>query len=154
MCSWHRRSCSGHCCVSRVMCSLAQEIMEWSLLAPGDAFNEAHSQEEKSLGGSVDSPRSSLFCGMVFFSWVFDAICKEFGHPHVVVFAARANKTTIVKETLYPCLLWYLLVQSHIRKFHQGLEMLRLHTWKLSSTSSPRFTFQEKLWRPLLWASE
>ena len=33
-------------------------------------------------------------------------------------------------------MLWYLLVQPYLRKFLKGLELLCLHSWKLSSNLS------------------
>ena len=39
----------------------------------------------------------------------------------------------LVEEPLKLPLLWKLLFQPHVRKFHRGLEMLYLHSWKLSS---------------------
>ena len=36
---------------------------------------------------------------------------------------------------LKPPMLWNLLVQAHVQKFHRVLKSLRLHTWKLSSYS-------------------
>ena len=47
----------------------------------------------------------------------------------------------LVAGPLWLPLLWNLLVQSHIRKFHRVLGMLRLHAWKLSSDVSERLAF-------------
>ena len=38
-------------------------------------------------------------------------------------------------------MLWSLLVQPHVRKFHRGLELLHLHTWKSSNDLFARQTF-------------
>ena len=43
-------------------------------------------------------------------------------------------------------LLWNLVVQPHIRKFHRSLEILHLHAWK-------RPVQKERLWRLLIWIS-
>ena len=54
------------------------------------------------------------------------------------------------------CLCWFdeplklpqvrnLLVQPHVREFHQGLGILQLYTWKLSSDLSKRQAFRRRL---------
>ena len=53
----------------------------------------------------------------------------------------------LVEEPLELPLLWNLLVQPHIWRFHHSLGTLRLHAWKLSSILSERLAFQERLRR-------
>ena len=50
----------------------------------------------------------------------------------------------LVDEPLKLLLVWKLLVQPHMRKFHWGLKTLSLHTWRLSSVSSERQAFRGK----------
>ena len=50
-----------------------------------------------------------------------------------------------VTEPLELPLLWNLLVQPHVQKFHWGLGTLQLHAWKLSIDLSKRLAFCEVL---------
>ena len=52
----------------------------------------------------------------------------------------------LVEEPLELPMLWTLLVQLHVKKFHTGLKSLKVHAWKLSSNLSARQAFQIKLW--------
>ena len=54
----------------------------------------------------------------------------------------------LVTEPLKLPQVWNLLVQPHVRKFHRGLETLRLHARRLSSISSERLAFLEELYVP------
>ena len=47
----------------------------------------------------------------------------------------------LVDEPLELPLLWNLLVQLYVRKFHHSLETLRFHVWRLSSVLSKRLAF-------------
>ena len=51
----------------------------------------------------------------------------------------------LVTEPLELPRVWNLLVQSHIRKYHRGLEALRLYVWNLCSDSSKRLAFRRRL---------
>ena len=59
----------------------------------------------------------------------------------------------LVEEPLELPMLWNLLVQPHVRKFHRGLELLCLHTWNLSSDSSTRQAFVRRLHKSSLHTS-
>ena len=59
----------------------------------------------------------------------------------------------LMEEPLKLSMLWNLLVQPHIRKFHCGLKIFCLHSWKPSSVSSKRLAFWARLWRLLLLIS-
>ena len=48
---------------------------------------------------------------------------------------------------------WDLLVQPHVRRFHQGLEYLRLHKWRLSGVSFEWRAFREISRASRLWPS-
>ena len=50
----------------------------------------------------------------------------------------------LVEEFVEHPLLWNLVVQPHIRKFHRGLEILQPHVWKLSSDSSARLALEKR----------
>ena len=41
----------------------------------------------------------------------------------------------LVDEPLDLPKIWNLLIQPHVMKFHRDLNIVRLHTWKLSSSS-------------------
>ena len=51
----------------------------------------------------------------------------------------------LVAEPLELPRVWNLLVQSHIRKYHRGLETLQLYVWNLCSDSSKRLAFRRRL---------
>ena len=51
----------------------------------------------------------------------------------------------LVAEPLKLPRFWNLLIQPHVWKFHQGLDILHLHAWKFSSISSERWAFQRRL---------
>ena len=51
-------------------------------------------------------------------------------------------------------MVWNVLVQPHIRKFHKGLETLDLQLWKPSNNSSTRQAFVKKLWKSSQLMSE
>ena len=51
----------------------------------------------------------------------------------------------LVEEPLELPILWKTLVQPHMRKFHRGLDSLRLYARKLSSDSSVRPDFYEEV---------
>ena len=56
----------------------------------------------------------------------------------------------MVEELVELPMLWNHLVQLHVRKLLGGLEMLRLHMWKLSSHSFARLAFPRRLQRSSL----
>ena len=89
-----------------------------------------------------------------------DALDKSLIGPGCSSLASEGAVNTCVgssggrrEEPLKLLLLWNLLVQPHVRKFHRCLETLRLDAWKLSSVLSTRLNFWERLQRSSLWTS-
>ena len=77
--------------VSRVMCSLAQEIIAWSKLHLM-TFCEIHSRKEKNiLVDQLSHPDQVLPTKWSHLSRVFSVICKVYSHIHVDLLATRAN---------------------------------------------------------------
>ena len=77
--------------VLKVLCDLAQEIVPWSELQLMALTAKYLSRKMNILADQLSRPDQVLPTGWSLLPWVFDMICEVLGHPHVDLFATRAN---------------------------------------------------------------
>ena len=71
------------------------------------------------------------------------------GPPGTLHLPSIRAMVSLLSEPFKLCKVWNFLVLPYLRKFHQGLNIIRLHTWRLSSNLSERQTFRHRLQRQL-----
>ena len=87
--------------VSRVMCSLAQEIITWSELHMDTLTSRYILQKKSILADQQNHPDQVLPTEWSLFPWVFGALCKVCGCPYMD-FATRASTKLLLYVATVP----------------------------------------------------